>query len=402
MSKTRKSSMLIMAVGMLFFLGVIYAWSIFRTHINLVFPEFSASNLSLNFTITMIGFCFGGFLGGKITEKTSPSISARVSAILLLVGFLGTSFMGNFSAKEALILMYICYGVIAGLGTGIGYNACVSNVAVWFPGKIGLISGVLLMGFGLGSLVIGMVIDALSTRFGIFLMLRVLAIIVFAVLVLGSFFIKKPQPVANQEMNREEQGSDTPQQMLRKSSFWIYFCWNVVMSSAGLLVINSAANISVFYGGTAALGLIVSLFNGAGRPFVGLIMDKFGQIKGMTCVNIFLIVAGILLVATSVSGNVLLVCIGMFLVGICYGGGITISAKFINEQYGSKYYAVNFSLSNFCIIPASFIGPYISGMLMDKAGGDYQSTFVMLLGMAVCNIVFILILKLLMRKKTIE
>lgn len=385
-------------VLMLFFLGIIYAWSVFKLHIQQAFPDFTAAELSLNFTIVMIGFALGGFLGGTISRKYSPGTAARVSAVFLLAGFMGTSLMGNFNENTALLVMYICYGALSGLGTGIGYNVCVSNIAVWFPEKLGLISGVLLMGFGFGSLFIGSAVDALAAETDIFIIFRILAVIVFAVLFAGSFIVVRPAPAVILT-GTDSRKSYTPKEMIKEPFFWVYFIWNILMSSSGLLVINSAANIAVYYGAAAGLGLGVSLFNGAGRPVVGFIMDKLGQLKGMSCINGILILAGIMLVASSVSGNGLLACAGMFMVGVCYGGGMTISTKVISTQFGPDYYPVNLSIANFCSIPASFIGPYISGVLMDKSGGDYQSTFILLLLMGLINMCVIFILGRLLKKQ---
>ena len=80
---------------MTMFLGVIYAWTMFRVEIAKVFPGLTAAQLSLNFTITMVCFCLGGFIGGRLSAKKSQSVSARVSAFMLLAGFMGVSFMGS-------------------------------------------------------------------------------------------------------------------------------------------------------------------------------------------------------------------------------------------------------------------------------------------------------------------
>lgn len=385
---------------MLLFLGIIYAWSIFRVEIKALFPEFNAAQLSLNFTITMSGFCLGGFIGGKLSAKKSQSFSVRVSAVMLFAGFMGASYMGGLEGRRALMLMYVCYGAVCGLGTGIGYNACVSGVSPWFPKRMGLVSGILLMGFGFGSLFLGLLARSLSAGLGIFNVFRIYSVVILIVLLTGSFFLKKPEAEKTSDISPDRK-SYTSMQMLAKTSFWVYFIWNVIMSSSGLLVINSAANISVYYGAAAGLGLVVSVFNGAGRPVTGAIMDKLGQFKGMAVMNGFLIIASLFLIYTAASQNIITMCIGMFVVGMCYGGGITISAKVINDLYGPKHYAVNFSLSNFCMIPASFIGPYISGVLQDRSGGSYTSTFIMLLAMAVFALFVIYLLRLTTRKEKV-
>lgn len=396
MEKNKRSvSMVVMATVMLLFLGMVYAWSMFRAEIAKVFPEFTAAELSMNFTITMIGFALGGFFGGKISARYSQSLAVRVAAVMLLAGYMGVSFMGNLPGRQALILMYICYGAVCGLGTGIGYNACLTGVSPWFPERMGLVSGVLLMGFGFGSLLLGLLAQSLSASIGVFNVFRIYAAVIASVLIIGSFFLKKPPAGQGKDSARPsgETDSCTPVQMLARPSFWIYFLWNVIMGAAGMLIINSAATIAVFYGAAAGLGLAVSVFNGGGRPLAGLIMDKLGQFKGMLLINVILIAAGLLLMLTSVSGSILTMCAGMFTVGVCYGGGVTISAKVISDVYGPEHYSVNFSLSNFCSIPAAVIGPYISGLLQDRSDGDYASTFVLLTVMAAVAFVLIFLLR---------
>jgi len=353
-----------------------------------IFP-FTAAQFSLTFTIVSIGFCLGGFFGGKLSQRFHQAFSARVSAVLILLGFFGCSMMEYLPVENALILMYVCYGGLAGLGVGIGYNACISGTSPWFPEALGLVSGVLLMGFGFGSLLLGLLIQALSALVGVFAVMRIFGVVIFLVMMLGSFFLKKPEAAQG---TASEEGA-TPGQMLSRASFWIYFLWNTIAASAGLLVINSSANIAIAFGTAAGLGMIVSVFNGAGRPVTGAIMDKMGQFGGMLIMNGVLILGGLLLVFAHISGAAWAVLIGMVLVGICYGGGVTISAKVIRELYGPRHYAVNFSLSNFCMIPAAFIGPYISGLLQDRSGGEYGSTFTMVLIMALVALLSVFLLK---------
>lgn len=391
LNKSQKASLIVSATVMLLFLGILYAWSMFRVELAAIFPSFTAAQMSLNFTIVSIGFCLGGFFGGKISQRWSQRVSARVAAVLILIGFMGCSFMKHLAPEKALILMYVCYGAFAGFGVGVGYNACVSGTSPWFPKNLGLVSGVLLMGFGFGSLLLGLLIPVLSRAVGVFNVFRIYAIVIFAVMLAGSFFLKKPEAAAG---SGDAEGL-TPTQMLMRPSFLVYFLWNTIAASTGLLVINSSANIALAFGAAAGLGMMVSLFNGAGRPVTGMVMDKLGQFKGMLVMNSLMILGGILLVFGALTGLALPVMVGMILVGITYGGGVTISAKVISDLYGPKHYAVNFSLSNFCMIPAAFIGPFLSGVLQDRSGGSYLSTFVMVIVMALIALAAVFVLKIL-------
>lgn len=399
MPKPKNSAlMIIFGVLMTLFLGVIYAWTMFRVEIAKVFPDFTAAQLSLNFTITMICFCLGGFFGGKLSAKKSQRESVRVSAVMLLAGFMGVSFMGSVPEGAALAVMYICYGAVSGFGVGIGYNACISAVSPWFPEKLGLISGVLLMGFGFGSLLLGLLAQSLSAAIGVFWVFRIYAVAIFAVLFAGSFFIQKP-PAAEGNKSGADEHSLTPVQMLSRPSFWVYFLWNTIMASAGQLVINSASSIAVFFGAAAGFGLVVSIFNGAGRPLTGAVMDKAGRSRGMLIMNLCLIIAAVMLLCANAAGNLVLIIAGMLIVCVCYGGGVTISAKVISDLYGPEHYAVNFSLSNFCSIPAAFIGPLLSGVLQDRSGGTYGSTFIMLLVLSLVALAAVFVLNLLIKRE---
>ena len=133
----------------LLFLGLIYAWSIFRTPFGELFPDWSISQLSMTFTISMIFFCLGGFAGGVLSKKLSIRTRMLISAVMLLVGFFAVSMVKPDSPSSSLIMLYIFYGVFGGGGVGFAYNGVIGTLNKWFPDKVGLASGIMLMGFGL-------------------------------------------------------------------------------------------------------------------------------------------------------------------------------------------------------------------------------------------------------------
>ena len=373
-----------------FFLGVMYVWSVLRIELSAVFPVYTAAQLSMCFTIMMSVFCMGGFCGGKLVQRKTPALSLRIAAALILVGYIGASMMRFFEADKALIILYISYSVVGGFGIGMGYNALMANISPWFPGKVGLVTGIMMMGMGLSSLVFAFVIQALSPAIGIFNVFLCIAVAVALVIFAASFVVKKPPVVKKAESGAgETHTSKTPRQMISSLSFWVYFLWNTFSGCSGLLVINSAANIAAYFGLAAGLGMVVTIFNGCGRPVVGVIVDKLGRYKAMGLLNIMLIAAAIMLVISDRIGLGWLMFPGMIFVGIVYGGGSTISAKVINDLYGPAYFGVNHSISNFCVIAASFIGPYLSGVLQDRSGGGFTSTFFMLLVISVVMLLLV-------------
>jgi len=378
---------------MLLFLGLIYAWSIFARPLNDNYSVWTPSEISLAFTISMIFFCIGGFASGKITRKFKAGTVMRLSALLLLVGYFGLSRLSIENPASSLRSLYLFYGVLCGGGVGMGYNSVLGSVNRWFIGKIGLSSGILLMGYGFGGMIIGSIVEVLIQNVGIFSTFQILGITVFIVITAGSYIIKTPDVVKMPDFNpiidkaKSVKKDFTPNEMMKTRSFWIFFLWTVTISAAGLLVINSAASIAVTYGAPAVLGMIVSVFNGLGRVIFGQLFDRLGFSRAMIINNFTLMLAGGLLVMGSIYTSVVLIFTGLLLVGASYGGSPALASSVIHELFGPDHYAVNFSIRNFALIPAAIIGPMTSGLMLESSGGDYTLNFVMIIIFAILSLI---------------
>ncbi len=379
-------------IVLMLFLGAMYAWSYFKVALGEAYPLWSQTRLTFAFTLLMSIFCLGGLLAGSVlSRRMKKSTQTALAAVLVSAGFFGTSLLPADPAA-ALVQLYLCYGVLTGLGTGIAYNAVLSSVQPWFPDCPGLISGALLMGMGFGSLILGNVAAKLVPAMGLNGTFRVFAAAMLIVLLVGSLFTRMPGKEdalpAPKAKAAASSGKDyTTAEMLRRPTFWLYFLWNLCMSAGGMLVINSASSISLYYGLAAVIGLLVSVFNGFGRLGIGSLMDALGWKKTMYVNNAILLLSGVLLFLGDRSGSGVVVLIGMLLMGVCYGGGITISAALVRQLYGSRHYASNFSVCNLCMIPGSILGPMLSAALQDASGGGYQSTFVMVIVLGVVTLV---------------
>lgn len=361
---------------LLIFCGLIYGWSLFKDPFSQVYTDWSLSQLSMTFTISMVFFCLGGFAAGKLSAKLKPTYIIMLSAILLLIGFFGVSQLNPENSSSSLTMLYVCYGVLGGTGVGFSYNSVISTMNKWFPDKPGLASGVMMMGFGLGALILGSVATSLIESRGIFSTFFILGIAIFAVLIVGSLFIRNPE--VKKSDSADAQGL-SPGEMMKTLSFWLFVLWCIVANSAGLMVVNSAASIALAFGAPAIVGMIVSVFNGVGRVIIGGLFDRTGRKITMLVNMIVLAAGGFLLLTGAKTSAMILILIGLLCMGVAYGGNPTISSAFINREYGPKYFAVNFSLGNFSLIPASILGPLISSKLIEGAGGAYDTTFAAIL-----------------------
>lgn len=184
----------IMGVIVLLFAGLVYAWTTFSKPLaNL----WSQDLLTWTSTIVMVFFCLGGFFGGQMQKKgLSVKVNLVIAAILLFAGFLVTGLVGNLTGS--IIVIYLGFGLLGGLGAGLAYNAILSAVSGWFPDKQGLISGILLMGFGISAFLMGLLyasnVDQMDGKGGIPWYICFIAIGAgcFVFILLGALILKKP------------------------------------------------------------------------------------------------------------------------------------------------------------------------------------------------------------------
>ena len=396
----------IVGVIVLLFAGLVYAWSVLSTPIAAEFADWSKAQLSMTFTIVMIMFCIGSLLCGLLSGKLSAKMSVRIGAVLFLLGF----FLA--SRTQSLAMLYIGFGVLCGLSSGLCYNAVMSTMVRWFPDRPGLISGVLLMGFGGGSFIIGKLYQAWTPAEigGWRASFLVMGIIIFVVLAICSFFFVAPgadfvAPAAkNGKAAVKAAGKEyKPLEMVKKPSFWLYYVWAIALSAAGLALISQASSVvweasaSQTAGAVATIVGLISICNALGRVLFGGMYDKYGRSLSMQLVNIlFIVTSGVLILALTAK-SVVVVIIGFILGGLAYSGITPTNSAFCRSYFGPANYPVNFSLINSNLIFASF-GSTISGALFD-ASGSYNATFFLIIGLAVVGILCSLAISALDKKE---
>lgn len=414
MNSSKRWIILAVATISLLFLGLIYAWSIFRTPIGEMFPMWTVSQLSLTFTISMSMFCIGGFLGGITGKIFSLRTKFFISAALLFIAFFGVSMLDTANPSKSLVMLYIFYAFFGGGGVGFAYNSIIGNVTKWFPDCVGLASGIILMGFGLGALVLGGVASSMMGSMGVPSTFKILAVAIAIAMVISAFIIKAPtaeeaaefMPAPKAEDAKKDDapaGKDyTTGEMLKSPLFWIFLIWVIAISAAGLLVINSAANISVAYGGAAILGMIVSLANGFGRIINGSIYDKKGNIVGILVVTLLMLIAGVLLSLGNMTNGYVFILVGLIFVGLSFGGCPSLTSAYINKVFGAKYFPVNFSLGNFNLMVAATLGPMLSSKLLVAANGSYGTNFYAIVAMSLVGLVMWVFLAGALKKKGLK
>ena len=377
-----------LAIGVvaMLFAGVLYAWSILKAPLAAEFG-WGASELALNFTLAMSFFCIGGLLGARLSKRAGHRVALIIAGGLSAAGFILTAALRDTSV----VVLYLTYGVLAGMGIGIAYNVVIATVSAWFPDKKGLCSGCLMMGFGASALILGNAADALfKSTVGWRVTYGILGGAICVVLVLAGILLKKPgsqtilpQKKATKNATEEtfERRDYTSGQMLCRPSFWMAFASISFLAAVGSSVISFAKDLALSVRAPEALAVslvgVLSVCNGIGRILTGALFDAIGRRKTMLWANVFTIgAAAVTLLSVSI-GSLPLCIAGLCLTGLSYGACPTITAAFTSSFFGMKYFSTNMAFMTFTVMGGSLIAT-VSNKVLEVTGG-YTATFVMLL-----------------------
>lgn len=390
-----RTTALIAGTAMLLINGVIYAWSIYSMPFVAGFG-WSSAQLGACFTVMLASFCLGGVFGGAVANRRGVRVSIPIGGILGCIGFVLCMFL----QAHLIWLLFVSFA-ISGIGVGFVYNGVISAVVPRFPDKKGLASGVLLMGFGASSLVLGGLASRLiaSPGFGWHLTYILTGALLLAAAFIGLPFVLPPRVDRDTHAAAPARGL-TPRQMLRTKRFWLLFGSAVIGTGFGSGLIAHASYIFVEGGASesvAALAVgLVSVMNGLGRIVFGMLNDRCGFRISLLADAVLYIAAGLIAALVLGSSAAVLVVV-MMLIGACYGAVPTISASLAEEFFGPAHYGRNLGIVNLSILVGSFASTAAGAI--QTSTGSYAQAFYLFVGLEAVALVLILLLG---RTKSIE
>ena len=383
-----RTTALIAGTAMLLINGVIYAWSIYSMPFGAGFG-WSSAQLGACFTVMLASFCLGGVFGGAVANRRGVRVSIPIGGILGCIGFVLCMFL----QAHLIWLLFVSFA-ISGIGVGFVYNGVISAVVPRFPDKKGLASGVLLMGFGASSLVLGGLASRLiaSPGFGWHLTYILTGALLLAAAFIGLPFVLPPRVDRDTHAAAPARGL-TPRQMLRTKRFWLLFGSAVIGTGFGSGLIAHASYIFVEGGASesvAALAVgLVSVMNGLGRIVFGMLNDRCGFRISLLADAVLYIAAGLIAALVLGSSAVVLVVV-MMLIGACYGAVPTISASLAEEFFGPAHYGRNLGIVNLSILVGSFASTAAGAI--QTSTGSYAQAFYLFVGLEAVALVLILLL----------
>lgn len=333
-------------------LGLVYGWSLFATPLAEIY-NWEMSAVKMTFTFCMMAFCIGGLIGVKVLNGIGLRGAILLSACLLVCGFGGTALL----APQGIWALYICYGVLIGCGTGLGYNVTIASITPWFPDKSGFASGVMFAGFGLGSITLGTLTRGIIGTAGITVAFAVVAATAGVVMVILSLLLKRaPENIAEllgvtAKKTKTAPDAEADQRKIFKDpAFYTYYLWAIIILGAGLTMIGTsmqgALELGINETFAATLVGIVPIVNGCSGFSMGVVYDKIGLRKCMILVAAIGFVSLTMLAVSFQTGAGALYVAGCLVLVIAYGSVAPLAAGFARERYGNARYPHHLAIVN--------------------------------------------------------
>ena len=382
--------------------GFGYAWSVLQTPIIAV-HQWPDSQVSLTYTITVLCSTMAPLLFGAVIRKLNTRTCVVVGAVLIGVGLFCTGWMSG-----GVWQLYLCYGVLSGLGTGFVYPTLMSYVVRLFPEKSGMASGLGTAAYGSGAIIWAPVASALIEGVSLRAAFCVLGVGFLVVILAGAFLLREPPEgfreslcgTAGPKAAQSEGVNLRRSEMVKTLPFYMMVVIFTCGLVAGVIVISQASPIlQSAYGFTAgSAAVFVSVFaacNMAGRFLWGSLSDRMGIRQVMIAVFVVCILS---MVVLALVGNTVVAVIAMAVAASCYGGFASVLTPLTAKVFGAKYVTENYGVMYIVFGLASLIGPVLAVQFKAAGGGSYTGAFVAAAVLAALGLVLTLAVKLTVRK----
>lgn len=373
-------------------LGILYTWSIFKVSIMQSITSgtggfhWDISALNDPYCVCCLVFAFAMILAGRCQDRIGPRKTALMGGVLVGAGFL------LISQSTAYLVWVLGFGVLAGTGIAFGYASATPAALKWFPpNKTGMISGIVVSGFGLASVYIAPLSQYLLGTWGLQKAMQFFGV-AFLIVVSGLAIMLKNPPEGYVPSGFTERRTDTtlrkavqdvdasPREILRSRPFWTLWLLYFIGAGAGLMVIGSVAGMaSKSMAGNAFIAVaILAVGNAGGRIVAGMLSDRIGRkltLRGMFVFQALLMFLAIPIVESAETSAALLILLATF-IGFNYGANLALFPSFAKDLWGMKNFGVNYGI----LFTAWGMGGLVLGrvsQLIVAESGSFTGAFVL-------------------------
>lgn len=373
-------------------IGTVYCWSLLKGDIAEYIGR-SKGEVEWAFSIAIFVLGMSAAFGGHIVEKDIHK-SSLISTICFVVGFAGTGLCVYF---KSLIGIYIFYGIIMGIGLGLGYLSPVKTLMLWFNEQKGLATGLAVAGFGLAKVIASPIMTALIESVGIVKLFYILAAVYFVMMFLGHLLLKKPDGWA------EEHGAEVAKEavsVLKNRTFigiWLMFYINI---TCGLALISQEKDILNAMGASlaviSAVSSLTAIFNACGRLGFSAAADKLKDRNTIyKLIFVLCICFSVITILTNGINNklIILVIILLCVVNSGYGGGFSNLPTLLSDRFGMKTISQVHGLALSAWAIAGLSGNQLSSFIVSKTGSFTSVLYVTATLYAVALLISIFLVK---------
>ena len=350
-------------------IGSVYCWSLFVKPIS-DYTGFSTTQTQFAFSLAIFFLGMSAAFGGKFVEKSIKK-SSILSALFFTVGL---SLTGLAIYTKSLILLYLSYGCIMGIGLGIGYLTPIKNLMIWFKDNKGFATGIAVTGFGMASAIASPLITNLLSKYELPKVFVIVALMYLPFMIIAHLLIKRPSDYTVQT----EKDDFKALSMFKNKTFvtiWIMLFLNI---SCGLALISVASpmmkelNLDVTV--IALVIGIMGIFNGSGRLVFSAISDKMKNRS-----NIYKVIFGLsaIIITTTLFNNKLII-ISLIVISACYGAGFSCLPSLLSDKFGMNNISKIHGLSLTAWALAGLTGNQISSLIQRIAGNYLTVLYVIL------------------------
>ncbi|MFD0750256.1 OFA family MFS transporter [Mucilaginibacter calamicampi] len=404
-SKKLKNRWLIAAsaVGIHIAIGSVYAYSVMTNPVKDIFGVDEAT-IKWSFKIAILFLGLSAAFMGKWVERVGPRVSGTVAGIFYGAGILGA---GVAIQTGYMPLFLFCYGVIGGIGLGIGYITPVSTLVKWFPDRRGLATGMAIMGFGFSALIFGPLMQALFDAVSVISAFYILGVVYLVLILSSARYIEKPPEGYLPEGYKPGEGKSIKTDLaymgandsLKTARFYYIWIMMFINITCGIAVIAAASPLmqeQLHYTpmqAAAVVGLI-GVFNGLGRIIWSGLSDYLGRSNIYVLFFAFQALAFYLLPGIR---SELLFLIIIFTIITMYGGGFAALPAFLGDLFGTRQLGAIHGLVLTAWALAGVAGPTIYDVVK-KATGSLTITLQVFSGLFIIALLVSLLMNVNIRK----